>query len=165
MIVMGIDPGLAATGIAVASGENLRVSSYSFGVIRTEAAAPTASRLLRIFTEIREAVETRKPDLMVIEGVYTLPRHPKSSLLLGKAIGAIMAAGAFCGVEVREVAVREAKKVLTGSGAATKEQLEQAVRKKLGRTEPIKPSHASDAMALALVGLFRGTSPLAGIMP
>jgi crossover junction endodeoxyribonuclease RuvC len=56
---------------------------------------------------------------------------------------------------VAEVAVREAKQVLTGNGRASKEQLEAAVRHILGRTDPIRPYHASDAVALALIGLYR----------
>ncbi|MBI5845907.1 MAG: crossover junction endodeoxyribonuclease RuvC [Deltaproteobacteria bacterium] len=165
MIVMGIDPGLASTGLAVVTGDSLRVAAYSFGVVRTAASTATSLRLLHIFEEIRAAVEAKKPDLIVVEGVYTLSRHPKSSILLGKATGAIMAAGAFCGVSVEEVAVREAKKVLTGNGSATKEQLELAVRSRLGRTEAIRPSHASDALALALVGLYRGLSPFSRKSP
>lgn len=165
MIVMGIDPGLAATGLAVVTGASQKVSGYSYGVIRTSPGQPVSLRLLKIFNEIREAVEAKKPDLIVVEGIYTLSRHPRSSILLGKASGAILAAGALSGVTVEEVAVREAKKVLTGNGSASKAQLERAVRERLGRSQAISPAHASDALALALVGLFRGNSPLARILP
>jgi crossover junction endodeoxyribonuclease RuvC len=54
-----------------------------------------------------------------------------------------------------EVPVREVKRILTGNGNATKRQMERAVRHLLKRDTPIEPSHASDAIALALVGMFR----------
>jgi crossover junction endodeoxyribonuclease RuvC len=45
--------------------------------------------------------------------------------------------------------------VLTGNGNAGKAQLEGAVRRALGAAEVIRPDHASDALGLALVGLYR----------
>ena len=57
-------------------------------------------------------------------------------------------------VPVIEVPVRESKQVLTGNGNATKMQLEKTVRSLLNLTTPIRPYHASDAIGLALLGLF-----------
>ncbi|MCP4689680.1 MAG: crossover junction endodeoxyribonuclease RuvC, partial [Desulfobacterales bacterium] len=59
------------------------------------------------------------------------------------------------GASVVEVPVREAKQVLTGNGNADKNQLERAVRDRLNAPAPIRPNHASDALGLALIGLYR----------
>jgi crossover junction endodeoxyribonuclease RuvC len=56
---------------------------------------------------------------------------------------------------VIEVPVREAKQVLTGSGTASKQQLEEAVRHRLAHKTSIRPFHASDALGLAIIGLYR----------
>jgi len=56
---------------------------------------------------------------------------------------------------VSEVSVREVKMILTGSGNADKHQLETAIRHLLGMDKPIRPFHASDALGLALIGLYR----------
>jgi crossover junction endodeoxyribonuclease RuvC len=69
--------------------------------------------------------------------------------------GVILLACHQLGVPVTEIPVREVKQVLTGNGSATKSQLEKAVRHTLNAKKPIKPSHASDALALAIIGLFR----------
>ncbi len=156
MRVLGVDPGLAATGVALVTGAAGRVESFSFGCVRTGANGPASRRLLHIVGEIREVVTAKKPDLMVVEDIFTLKVFPRSAVLLGKASGVILAAGALCGVPVEEVAVREVKKILTGNGNASKSQLERAVRARLGRGEAIRPSHAADALALALIGLYRG---------
>jgi crossover junction endodeoxyribonuclease RuvC len=92
---------------------------------------------------------------MVIEEAFSLPANPKSGILLGKVCGVILLSACRCRIPIIEVAVREAKQVLTGNGRATKQQLESAVRHALGRSEPISPYHASDAVALALIGLYR----------
>jgi len=54
-----------------------------------------------------------------------------------------------------ELPAKEVKRILTGNGNASKDQMERAVRHFLKRDTPITPSHASDAIALAMVGLFR----------
>lgn len=92
---------------------------------------------------------------MVIEDVFSLQKYPKSGITLGKVTGVILLAGYQVDVPVTEVPVREAKQVLTGNGNASKMQLERAVRHFLNLTTPIKPYHASDALGLALIGLFR----------
>ena len=92
---------------------------------------------------------------MVVEDVFSLAEYPKSGIQLGNVTGILLLAGHQIGVSISEVPVREAKRVLTGNGSASKQQLEQAIRKKLGLTEPIKPFHASDALGLALIGLYR----------
>ena len=58
-------------------------------------------------------------------------------------------------VSVTEISVREAKQVLTGNGNASKIQLEKSVRNLLNITAPIRPYHASDALGLSLIGLYR----------
>ena len=59
-----------------------------------------------------------------------------------------------------EVSSGKNGKVLTGSGTATKMQLEKSVRHHLNLSTPIRPYHAADAMALALIGLFRFEHPM-----
>jgi crossover junction endodeoxyribonuclease RuvC len=69
--------------------------------------------------------------------------------------GVIQLAGFHAAVPAIGVPVREAKQILTGNGNADKKQLEKAVRHQLNHKLPIKPVHASDAMGLALIGLYR----------
>lgn len=153
--IVGIDPGVAATGIGIVSGSGLKVAGYSFGSIHTPKNIPIAQRLDQIFTRLILVLQEEKPDLMVIEDVFSLQVFPKSGINLGKVTGVILLAGCRSGVPVVEISVREAKQVLTGNGNASKAQLEMAVRHLLNTARPIKPNHASDAVALALIGLFR----------
>ena len=75
----------------------------------------------------------------------------------------LIGSGFGTGVAAIEVPVREAKQVLTGNGNAGKNQLEEAVRRRLNHPEPIRPYHASDAIGLALIGFYRYYETLKGI--
>jgi len=153
--IVGIDPGLAATGIGIVRGNGSAVDEFAFTNIRTSSARPVAERLNGLYGRLQSILADEAPDLMVVEDVFSLPRNPKSGIMLGKVSGVILLAGYRADVRVTEVAVREAKQVLTGNGNASKEQLEAAVRHLLHLTRPIRPFHASDALALALIGLWR----------
>ena len=161
MKVLGIDPGLAATGVGIVWGSRMKPAGYSYGCIYTRSGEPIGQRLDRIFQRVRGLIEAEAPDLVVIEDVFSLDRYPKSGINLGKVTGVILLAGCRSGVDIREVAVREAKQVLTGNGNAAKEQLERTVRRIIRSPERIRPYHASDALGLALIGLYRGGLPAA----
>jgi len=153
--IIGIDPGLSATGIGIVTGNGLTVRAWSYGVIQTSKEDALPHRLNIIYTKFTEILHREQPDHLVIEDVFSLTEYPKSGILLGKVTGVLLLAGHKSGVTVAEVPVREAKRVLTGSGSAKKQQLEKAIRQKLQLSEPIRPDHASDALGLALIGLYR----------
>lgn len=153
--IIGIDPGLADTGVGIVSGHGSRIDSYSFGCIHTSRNTSLPGRLGKIFSTLLQLLQSEKPDLMVIEDVYSLNRYPKSGILLGQVTGIIQLAGFHAAVPSVEVSVRETKQILTGNGNAAKHQLEKAVRHRLNHKAQIKPVHASDAAGLALIGLYR----------
>jgi crossover junction endodeoxyribonuclease RuvC len=153
--VIGIDPGLADTGIGIVRGGGLKVHGYAYGAISTSKNEPVACRLERIYSKISQVLADEKPDLMVLEDVFSLEKYPQSGIVLGKVCGVLLLAGRQADVPLREVPVRQAKQILTGNGKASKEQLERAVRNALCVPTPIRPYHASDALGLALIGLFR----------
>ncbi len=153
--VVGIDPGLAATGVAVLEGTGLTVGCFSYGTIRTSPQTALPDRLNRIYTRLSDLLAREQPDVMIVEDVFSMERFPQSGITLGKVTGVILLAGCRNHIPVVEIPVREAKQVLTGSGSSDKEQLEKSVRRRLNHHQPIKPYHASDALALAMIGLFR----------
>lgn len=152
---LGIDPGLAETGIGIVFGHDFDIETYAFGDISTPKDLPLPDRLNHIYDKVLSLIESEKPDLIIVEDVFSLHKYPKSGITLGKVTGVILLAAAKAEIPVLEIPVREAKKILTGNGNASKSQLESAVRALLKHPEPIKPDHASDAMALAIIGQVR----------
>ena len=153
--IIGIDPGLAATGVGIVRGNGRKVADYSFGSISTSSSHSLPNRLDHIFSKLLRTLRYERPDLMVIEDVFSLAKYPKSGINLGQVTGVVMLAGWQAGVKSLEIPVREAKQVLTGNGNASKMQLEASVRHRLKHKTPIRPYHASDAMGLALIGFYR----------
>jgi crossover junction endodeoxyribonuclease RuvC len=153
--IIGIDPGLADTGIEIVTGEGLKVKEYSYGTVSTSNQIPLPGRLAKIYSRLYAILNEERPQQMIVEEVFSLNQYPKSGIVLGKVTGVILLAGYQSGVPVAEVSVRAAKQILTGNGNADKAQLEKAVRRKLNLQEPIRPDHASDALGLALIGLYR----------
>lgn len=153
--ILGIDPGLADTGIGIVTGQGHKVHGFAFGVVHTNSKDSPALRLEQIFDRLCELLVAEKPDVVVLEDVFSLEKYPRSGISLGQVCGVILLASRKVAATVHTVAVREAKQVLTGNGNAGKEQLEKAVRNLLGCSDPIRPYHASDALGLALIGLFR----------
>ncbi len=153
--VVGIDPGLAATGFGIVRGDGLKIDDFSFGSINTPRNISLPHRLEQIYSRLILVLEDAKPDLMVVEDVFSVEKFPKAGITLGKVSGVVLLAGCKTDVPVAEVPVREAKQILTGNGNASKKQLEKAARHLLKLQTPIRPYHASDAMGLALLGLFR----------
>jgi len=153
--VIGIDPGLSATGVGIVTGEGFSIAAYSYGSVRTSSQCSVAQRLDHIFSRIVKLFSRETPDLVILEDVFSLQKYPKSGITLGQVSGVILLAAARAAVPTRELAVREVKQVLTGNGNASKQQLEKSVRGRLGHQGPIRPYHASDALGLALIGLLR----------
>lgn len=153
--VVGIDPGLAGTGVGVIMGQHSSILGYSFGSIGTHARDPVHCRLDHIFTRVSDFLAEQAPDLVVIEDIYSLEKYPGSGIILGKVSGVILVAAHRAGVNVEEIPVREAKKIVCGNGGADKHQMERAVRNYLNHPDPIRPFHASDALGLAIAGFFR----------
>lgn len=154
-IVIGIDPGIASTGIAIVEGKGFRVDRHQWDVIRTLPSLPQGERLNTIHRAILQRLQHLRPNLVVIEDVFLLDAAPKSAFAISTVIGVVLLAAAQSHVPIELISVREAKQVLTGNGRASKEQLERTVRSILGIDHPIKPDHASDALGLALIGLLR----------
>ena len=120
MKIIGIDPGLAATGVGVVRGTGLKVDGFSFGTINTSSKISLPNRLNQIYSKLLSFLKDEKPDLMVVEDVFSLAKYPKSGITLGQVTGVILLAGYQFDVPVTQIPVREAKQVLTGNGNASK---------------------------------------------
>lgn len=155
MIVLGIDPGLTATGYAVLESGRGRSTVREFGCARTNGRQTLEMRVRAIYDEML-AVSTRwQPEIAVLEGLYAEYSYPRTAILMGHVRGVICLAADQAGAKVVEVSPAEVKHALTGSGRATKDQIKRAVTRMLAMPEPPNSEHVYDAIALALVGAAR----------
>ncbi len=155
MKAIGVDPGLAMTGFGVVETLSRGGKACEWGTIRTGADSPTSQRLRMIYTELKGLFEKWQPELLVMEEVFVLKEYPKAAIRLGEVRGVIYLAAEENDIPVVEVKPTEVKSALTGSGRADKDQIKKMIQRLLRIEEPLKSSHAGDALALALTGLSR----------
>lgn len=150
MIVLGVDPGVAATGYGVVvrkdGGAPLLLEC---GVIRTDAKERLPDRLRTIYEGVLEVMARHSPDVMAVEGVF-YGRNVRTTVILGHARGAVLLAGTLSGLRVAEYAPAEVKNAVTGTGRATKEQMQYMVQQLLRLKTPPQPADAADGVAVAL---------------
>ena len=151
--VLGVDPGTAATGYGVVSGDASSARLVECGVVRTDPAQDLSSRLVAIYEGISEVVERHEPDCLAVEGVF-YARNVRTTLILGHARGVILLAAKLRGVDVFEYPPAEIKKAVVGAGAASKDQVQFMVARLLRLKEPPQPSDAADAVAAALAHIY-----------
>ena len=153
-IVMGIDPGLGVTGWAVvARGEDIdRLVAY--GAVRTKPQDDQPLRLLAICEHIRELVGKHHPDEVAVEDVF-MAKDARAALALGQARGAAIVGASQAGCRVISYTALQVKKSVTGNGQAAKEQVGFMVQQLLQLNEPLHPTDAADAAAVALCHLSK----------
>ncbi|MHB1313551.1 MAG: crossover junction endodeoxyribonuclease RuvC [Gemmatimonadaceae bacterium] len=155
MIVLGIDPGTAVTGYGVVRARSAGGAELlECGVIRTRASEPLAARLENIYEGVRELIARHQPQAMAVEDVF-YSRNVRTTVVLGHARGVVLLAGQQAGVDIHEYPPAEIKKAVTGSGAATKEQVQFMVTKLLRLKSAPQPADASDGVAAALACVLR----------
>ncbi len=152
--ILGIDPGLSDTGIGIVEGKDAEINSYSFGHITTSKKQTTDRRLFEIYLKIDDLLKQERPDLILMEDVFSLSINPSAGISLGKVSGVITIAAFNSNILITEILPKELKQRLTGNGNASKSQIEMSVRNLINHPEKISPYHSSDALALAIIGLY-----------
>jgi crossover junction endodeoxyribonuclease RuvC len=156
VIVLGVDPGTAATGYGVVRGEPFgSLSLIECGVIRTHARDPLPSRLLEIYDDIVALIQRHQPDAMAIEDVF-YAKNVRTTVVLGHARGVILLAARQAELPIHEYPPAEIKKAVVGTGAATKEQVQFMVMRLLRLKSAPQPSDAADGTAAALAHIMGG---------
>lgn len=148
--ILGIDPGLRITGYGVIDYAAGKVNLVEAGVIAPKNGASLQQRLHELHDGITEVVSSTKPNVIVVEELYTSYKNPRTAIMMGHARGVLCLAGAQHGVAVHTIAHSLVKRALIGSGAAKKDQVNRMVTQLLGLRRRPHPNDVSDALALAL---------------
>ena len=154
MRVLAIDPGLTRCGIGVI--ESTTMTLQAVGVLKSSADDSIEKRLLEIDTQIRKWIEVHNPDVIAIERVFS---HQNLRTVMGTAqvAGIALLAAAQAGTKVVMHTPSEVKAAVTGSGRAKKDQVAQMVQRILKLESIPKPVDATDALALAICHVWRGS--------
>jgi len=146
-LILGIDPGSLKTGFGVIDATGSRLAYISCGIIRLPATA-LPDKLKIICDSVGALIQQHQPREMAVEEVF-FARDPRAALKLGQARGAAIVAGVQAGLPVAEYSPRTVKQSVVGTGAATKDQVQQMVIRLLKLTAAPRED-AADALAVAI---------------
>lgn len=163
MRIIGVDPGLNRTGYAVIDDLGGKWVAVEGGVSRPDPGEPLELRVQTIYRDIREVLEEFGPAAMALEELHSRYEFPKTAILMGHARAAVCLAAAECGIPVTGYAPSRVKNAVTGSGGASKEQVQRAIVTQLGLASPPKPFDVADAFALAICHAMVAGSPVARV--
>ncbi|XOA42685.1 MAG: crossover junction endodeoxyribonuclease RuvC [Candidatus Nealsonbacteria bacterium] len=153
MIVLGIDPGTANTGYGlVKKAKTLKCLNYN--VIHTVPNSNPGERLRIINNKLSKIIKEYKPDVLAIENVYFF-KNLKTAIPVSQAKGSILLTAAKKKVPVYEFSPLQVKLAITGNGRADKKEVQKKIKKMLKLKEVPKPSHAADALAIAITYLLK----------
>ncbi|MEC9225906.1 MAG: crossover junction endodeoxyribonuclease RuvC [Pseudomonadota bacterium] len=147
MQILGIDPGIRNTGWGIVGLADGRLSHVANGVIRPDPKSPDSARLHVIAVELEAVIAAHAPQAAAIEEIF-VARSAAAALKLGMARGVAMAQCAAAGLPLRELAARQVKKSVVGTGTADKTQVAAMVTRLLGVTAV--NADAADALAIAI---------------
>ena len=150
MRIIGIDPGLKATGYGVVEYQQKRVSLLETGTIEPKQKDFIQNRIKTIYSLLGKLIEQYKPDVLVLEKLYAHYNHPTTASILGHVRGVICLLCAQKDIGLAEHSVKRIRKALSGNGNASKMQVRRVVAHALDVDETKLTLDASDALALAL---------------
>lgn len=149
VIVLGIDPGTAATGYGIVERAGSRLRAIDYGCLETQPAQALATRLMTIHRSVAQLIELHRPRMVGVERLF-FNRNVQTAFAVGQARGVVLLAAAQAGVPVFEYGPHEVKMAVTGYGRADKRQVQLMVQAVLGMDSLPRPDDAADALAVAI---------------
>jgi Holliday junction resolvasome RuvABC endonuclease subunit len=149
MRVLGIDPGLASTGLALVNcGERRVLHCHRFN---TDSMFSTAERVEMIAEVVGSWVSSHRPDLVSVEGWTWHGAAGYQAANLARVIGEIVGTVRMLGVPLLEVTTTEAKAAIGLRGKVSKARVKLAVNA-MFCGERLPNEHTRDAAVVAYAG-------------
>jgi crossover junction endodeoxyribonuclease RuvC len=147
--VIGIDPGIASCGYGIVHEKDGRLRAIDHGWWKTSAGERPELRLKTIFDAVAGLIAVHHPDAVVLEESF-VGADARTALSVGQARGAVMVAAANAGIDCAEYPPARVKQTVCGYGRAEKQQVQKMVKAILRMHAEPTPSHAADALAVAI---------------
>ncbi|MBS40321.1 MAG: crossover junction endodeoxyribonuclease RuvC [Rhodospirillales bacterium] len=148
MKLIGLDPGLRATGWGIIDTRGNNLTYIADGTVRIPARLGLAERLAVLFRELTAVLENYRPEEAAVEETF-VNKNPKTTLKLGQARGVVLLVPSMAGLPVGEYPANVIKKSLVGAGHAGKDQIKMMVEMLLPNAV-IDSSDSADALAVAV---------------
>ena len=147
MRIIGIDPGLRHSGWGIIDIIDNKLLYVADGRVSAPVSLTDGNRLLFIKRELALVILKYKPSFSAVEQIF-VGAGSGSSLKLGMARGVALLVLAEAEIITKELPPRLVKKNVTGTGAASKDQINSMVRRLLNIIP--KNEDSADALAIAI---------------
>ena len=158
-VILGIDPGTNVMGYGILGVKGRKPFMIAMGVLRLSKFETHYLRLRRIYERTVDLCAQYLPDELAIEAPF-FGKNVQSMLKLGRAQGVAMAAALSRDVPITEYEPRKIKLSITGNGAASKEQVQQMLRRLLAIPEQSVLPELDATDALALCHFYESAKPV-----
>jgi len=158
LVVLGVDPGLTATGYGLLLVQDGLFRSLDFGTIYPLAHLPKEEKLKVLHEGLLAAIARWQPQEMAVEDFVV--GHARAAMVIGEVRAMALLAAAQAGLPVTLYKPSQIKQFVTAYGRGSKAQVAEMVRALLGMEEAPQPEDAADALAVALCHCLRRNSPI-----
>jgi crossover junction endodeoxyribonuclease RuvC len=147
--VLGVDPGLGRTGVAVVDGGPGDLTLVHSSCLSTPPGVDDAQRLFLLSGLINAVVGEYRPAFAAVERLF-FSTNRSTAMRVSEARGVLLCALAGAGVPVFEYTPNEVKEAVAGYGAARKPQVLRMTRQLLSVERIDGPDDVADACAIAV---------------
>ena len=149
MRVLGIDPGLARTGVAIIDGRVSDLELIEAITVETVPQTDVTTRLASLYRQLETFIERHKPDVAAVETLL-FSTNRSTAMSVAQARGVILCVLGVTDVECIEYSPNQVKEAVVGYGSARKPQV-AAMAKRLLEVDSIPgPDDTADACAIAI---------------
>ncbi|MFH1768592.1 MAG: crossover junction endodeoxyribonuclease RuvC [Candidatus Omnitrophota bacterium] len=148
MLALGIDVGLRFCGYVVCEVNKLEVKLVKEGEVKPSPSLSLQKRIYFIYSQLDKIVDCFKPQIVVLEKLYSHYRHPTTISLLSQVRGAILLLVEKAGLELFEYYPTRARKSFLGRGNADSAQIKKMAEAVLGKE--LLSKHTADAFSLVV---------------
>lgn len=150
--ILAIDPGYDRCGAAIIDTEKgLTTLTYS-ECITTSKTLTHTMRLVHIHNAVTELIQQWQPSFLAIETLF-FSNNKTTAMKVAEARGVILAACGLHNLTIIEIAPQTIKVAMTGSGNATKEQVQKMVSLTMKIDISKKIDDEVDAIAIGITAV------------
>lgn len=154
MKILGLDPGFGTLGYGVIDVAGNKLRHITHGVVVTEKNKSIQIRLKDLYDQVRRIIRDYTPNEVAIEQLFFY-KNVTTAIAVGEARGVTLLAVVEFDLPIFEYTPHMVKKAVSGSGRATKADIQKWVMLLLGLEEKPKPDDAADALAIAICHAHR----------
>lgn len=148
MIILGLDPGIARTGYGLIEAAGAP-TLLRCGCLTTPPGGDIADRLVTLGQDLATLLTQIKPEQAVVESIF-FGANSTTAMATAQARGVLLYILRRHHIPIQALTPLQIKSRLTGSGRATKHQMQRVVMQRLHLSIAPSPDDAADALAAAL---------------